>query len=316
MHDELRRLDLNLLPVFDALYRRRSVVAAADELNISPSACSHALARLRTALADELFVRCGQGMQPTGRAEQLSVVVADALARLSGHLAQSRPFDPSSSEQTFVFAATDYTAFVLVPRLVAHLQGVAPKLRIKVVHSSRQDTRAELATGNIDFALGFGDASDEKSDAQRDGIDTADGFTDDYVVLARKGHPTVQRHLSLDCYLAERHVAVTPWGEARGVIDLALERLGLRREVAVQLPSLLAAPSIVAASNLLLTLPRHAARLLNASESFLLFPPPFAAPPYTLKVYSHARNAGTQGHRWVREQVVSIATQLASEEIL
>ena len=313
MHDELRRLDLNLLPVFDAMYRHRSVVAAADELNISPSACSHALARLRTALADELFVRFGQGMQPTGRAEQLSTVVAAALASLSSHLAQSRPFDPSSSEQAFVFAATDYTAFVLVPRLVAHLQCVAPKLRIKVVHSSRQDTRAELATGNIDFALGFADEFDEKFDA-KDGIDTADGFTDDYVVLARKGHPKVQHQLSLDSYLAERHVAVTPWGEARGVIDLALERLGLRRQVAVQLPSLLAAPSIIATSNLLLTLPRYAARLLNSSASFSLFPPPFAAPTYTLKVYSHARNASTQGHRWVREQVLNIATKLTSTE--
>lgn len=136
MHEEHRRLDLNLLLVFDAMYRHRAVVTAADELAISPSACSHALARLRTVLADELFVRSGQRMQPTNRAEQLSIVVADALTRLSSHLAQSRPFNPLVSDQTFAFAATDYTTFVLIPALVAHLQSVAPYLRIKVVYSA------------------------------------------------------------------------------------------------------------------------------------------------------------------------------------
>lgn len=310
MHEELRRLDLNLLLVFDAMYRHRAVVTAADELAISPSACSHALARLRIVLADELFVRSGQGMQPTNRAEQLSNVVSDTLTRLSSHLAQSRTFNPLVSDQTFVFAATDYTTFVLIPALVAHLQSVAPHLRIKVVHSSRQDSRAELAAGNIDFALGFSD----KFDRQQDGIDIANGFTDDYVVLARKEHPTVQRNLSLDTYLAERHVVVTPWGELNGIIDAVLERLGLRRQVTVQLPSLLAAPSIVAASNLLLTLPRYAARLLNASGTFSLFPTPFNSPNYTLKVFSHTRIARTQGHVWVRQQILEIAAALASTE--
>lgn len=310
MHDQLRRLDLNLLLVFDAMYRHRSVVAAADELAISPSACSHALARLRTSLADELFVRFGQKMQPTGRAEQVALVVADSLTKLSSHLAQSLPFDPAVSDKTYVFAATDYTTFVLIPSLVAHLQCVAPQLRIKVVYSGRQDSKAELAAGSIDFALGFSD----EFDGQQEGIDTADSFTDDYVVLARQAHPTVMQHLSLDSYLVERHVAVTPWGESRGVIDTALERLGLRRQVAVLLPSLLAAPSIVATSNLLLTLPRYAARLLNARESFSLFPTPFSSPNYTLRVFSHARNASTRGHTWVRDQILKIAAGLASAE--
>ena len=50
MHPVLRRIDLNLLPVFDAVYRSRSVRLAAEELAMSTSALSHALSRLRSAL--------------------------------------------------------------------------------------------------------------------------------------------------------------------------------------------------------------------------------------------------------------------------
>ena len=83
MHSDLRRLDLNLLVALDALLRRRSVSAAADELAMSPSALSHALARLRVALDDELFVRIGNAMQPTAHAERLAGPVSAALALLS-----------------------------------------------------------------------------------------------------------------------------------------------------------------------------------------------------------------------------------------
>jgi hypothetical protein len=92
MHDRLRRIDLNLLLVFDALFRHRSVVSAAEELCLSSSACSHALSRLRSALGDELFVRFGNGMQPTARAEQIRTRVARLpCGRLRGRGPEGAP---------------------------------------------------------------------------------------------------------------------------------------------------------------------------------------------------------------------------------
>ena len=119
MHSDLRRLDLNLLVALDALLRRRSVSAAADELAMSPSALSHALARLRVALDDELFVRIGNAMQPTAHAERLAGPVSAALALLSNGLAQAGRFDPATSDRCFTLAATDYTTFAMLPALVA-----------------------------------------------------------------------------------------------------------------------------------------------------------------------------------------------------
>ncbi|HKT97569.1 MAG TPA: LysR family transcriptional regulator [Paraburkholderia sp.] len=300
MHNSLRRLDLNLLLVFDALYRHRSVTAAADELALSPSACSHALSRLRSALADELFVRYGSAMQPTALADQMSQAVGDALRLLSDNLGAAGPFVPATSTHTFTLAATDFTAFALVPSLMARLQAHAPELRVNVVYSSHRDSLDDLVAGRAHFALSFEDAHSTPCE----GVESLECFTDDYVVVARKPHPRISTTLSIEQYLHEKHVAVLPWTSVGSVIDAALSRQGYRRSVAVQLPSLMAAPFIVANTELLLTLPRRAAEQLSDSTSLAVFPTPFETPHYTLKVYFHARYAGTPAHVWMREQLI------------
>ncbi|PAJ82269.1 LysR family transcriptional regulator [Burkholderia ubonensis] len=300
MHPDLRRLDLNLLLVFDALYRHRSVAAAANELAMSPSALSHALARLRTAIGDALFVRLGNEMQPTVRADDIATWAGDALDAMSKGLARARRFDPARSERTFVFAATDYTAFAVLPAFIARIQHVAPQLRFRVVHSDRKISTDELAAGRIDFALGY----HEEAAADTPGIEEFDWFSDDYVVIASERHPQVRRRLTLEQYLAARHVVVTPWNETRGVVDYVLDRLGFARQVAVQLPSVLAAPFIIAESGLLMTVPNRAAQALRHAAPIRIFPAPFEIPRYTLKVYSHAKHARTDAHRWIRARLL------------
>ncbi|SIT39080.1 conserved hypothetical protein [Paraburkholderia piptadeniae] len=300
MHDPLRRLDLNLLLVFDALYRHRSVVAAADELALSSSACSHALSRLRNTFADDLFVRYGSAMQPTALADQMSRAVSDALGLLSDNLSSAGPFVPATSTQTFTLAATDFTAFALLPSFMARLQALAPDLRVKVVYSSHRDSLEDLAAGRAHFALSFADADSALSE----GVESFEGFTDDYVVAVRKLHPRISDTLSIEQYLHEKHVAVLPWTSSGSVIDEALKKSGHRRRVAIQLPSLMAAPFIVANTELLLTLPRRVAEQLRSTSHLEIFPTPFDTPPYTLKVYFHVRYAGTPAHAWMREQLL------------
>ncbi len=300
MHHDLRRLDLNLLLVFDALVRHRSVTLAADELSMSASALSHALARLRDALADELFVRVGNEMRPTAAAERIMRPVGEALDLLHAGLAPVRQFDPAASERTFVFAATDYTAFAILPAFIARMQQAAPSLRFKVVYSRGRESADELASGRIDFALGY----DEEALPLPAGVESADWFSDEYVVIASRQHPSIRRKLSMAQYLAAQHVVVTPWDESRGSIDLVLDRLGVARDVAVQLPSVLVAPFIVANSSLLMTVPRHAARVLRDAAPVTIYPTPFAPPRYTLKIYQHRRHAGTPAHQWIRDQLL------------
>jgi DNA-binding transcriptional LysR family regulator len=298
MHSILRRLDLNLLPVFDALLRLRSVSAAANELAMSASALSHALARLRLALGDELFVRQGNRMRPTVRAEQMAAPVRAALKALADSLGEGARFDPASSERSFVLSATDYTAFAILPGLIARLQNSAPRLHIRVLYAGEKVSIDDLAAGRIDFALGYGAASD----ALPEGVEEVDCFSDDYVVVTGRGHFAGDGALSMAAYLAARHVVITPWNETRGVVDHVLDGLGLRRTVALHLPSVLAAPFIIADSALMLTMPRRAAETLSRATPITLHRAPFAIPSYTVKVYCLSKAMRTPAHTWMRQQ--------------
>jgi len=303
MHLDLRKLDLNLLLVFNALYHQRSVTAAAHELALSPSALSHALARLRQALGDELFVRLDNQMQPTLRAEQIASTVSAALAQLSAGLSLNQRFDPASSQRNFVISASDYTAFAILPRLIFRLQQVAPQITLRVINTSQKLALDELAAGHIDFALGY----DEERTPLPAGMEEFDWLQDDYVAIATQHHPQIKRKLTLKTYLQARHVVVTPWNESRGVIDYVLDGMSLQRQVAVQLPNVLVAPFIIASSELIMTLPRHAATTLAEAAGIAIYPAPFAIPPYTLKVYSHSKYARSDAHLWLRGLMMEMA---------
>lgn len=303
MHLDLRKLDLNLLLVFNALYQQRSVTAAAHELALSPSALSHALARLRQALGDELFVRLDNQMQPTLRADQIAAPISAALAQLSAGLSLRQRFDPASSQRNFVISASDYTAFAILPRLISRLQQVAPQITLRIINTSQKLAIAELAAGHIDFALGY---DDERTPLPA-GLEEFDWLQDDYVAIASPQHPLIKRKLTLKTYLQARHVVVTPWNESRGVIDYVLDNMALQRQVTVQLPNVLVAPFIIASSELIMTLPRHAATTLAQAAGIAIYPAPFAIPPYTLKVYSHSKYARSDAHLWLRRLMMEVA---------
>lgn len=304
MHPILRRLDLNLLPVFDALLRHRSVTAAAGELAMSPSALSHALSRLRESLGDELFVRTGNAMQPTAYAEALAAPVTAALEALTLGLGEARGFDPATSERTFVLAATDYTAFAVLPPLMRRLQQAAPRLRCKVMYSSGRASSEELAAGRIDFGIGY----EEDPITPAPGIESFDWLSDDYVVIAAQNHPVIRHAITLEQYLAARHAVVTPWNESSGYIDKVLEKIGHQRDVALHLPSVLAAPFVIGGSELVMTVPRQAALALREAAAINIMAAPFAIPRYTVKVYGHVRHSRTAAHRWMKDLLMGIRT--------
>jgi len=306
MHSALRRLDLNLLLVFDALYRNASVVAAADELALSPSAFSHALSRLRVSLADDLFIRAGNTMTPTPVARELANPIAQALNLLSDGLGASEVFDPSTSHQAFTFAATDYTLYAVLTPLVARLGQIAPNITINVVYLNKQERRDQLRDGRVHFAI---DARHALGDGLEE-FETLDFFTDTYVVAYRKAHPRLKQRVSVKQYLAERHIAALPWNDAYSVIDTALKRQGHRREVVITLPSILAAPHMLAVSDYLFTLPQNAAALFSNVTPITICPAPFDVPDYTLSIASSPRFARSMAQQWMRKQLALSLTPL------
>ena len=208
---------------------------------------------------------------------------------------------PKTSTQAYRFVATDFTTFALLPTLIARVEREAPCARIQVLPSRHRDAMTDLQEAGAHFALGF---SDEFSPSQ-ERVEALDAISGDYVVAARRDHGRIGAKLSLAQYLAERHVVVKLWSQEPGVIDTALTKLSLRRDVAVELHSIMAAPFIVANTDMLITLPRLVAEQLGETAQIKTYPVPFAAPRYTLKVFFQRRHLNSRWHRWMREQILA-----------
>lgn len=147
MHPALRRLDLNLLLVFDAIYRHSSVRLAADELAMSTSALSHALSRLRVALNDPLFFREGHRMCPSVYATQLAPSIASVLKLLNQELTRQPEFSAADSTERIQIAITDFTALCIFPALMQKLQHEAPGLRFELRYLPHSPALTELLAG-------------------------------------------------------------------------------------------------------------------------------------------------------------------------
>ncbi len=286
MHPVLRRIDLNLLPVFDAVYRSRSVRLAAEELAMSTSALSHALSRLRSALNDPLFYREGHRMCPSVYASQLAPSIASALKFLNQELTRARC--AAASTDCMQIAITDFTAFCVFPTLMHHLQREAPGLRFELRYLPHSPALTELLAGEVDLALGF-NTPDEPAHPD---LEEINWLRDEYVVISQANRTA----LTLDAYLAARHLVVTPWNERQGVLDCELERQGYSRQVAMKTPSMLSAPFIIEQSDLLMALPRRAAETMARAARLTIFPLPFPVPPFDVKIYAHQRSGKTRGY--------------------
>lgn len=295
---KLNQIDLNLLILFDALYRHRSVSTAASEIFLSQSAFSHGLSRLRTSLSDDLFVRINNVMEPTPFAHELAVDIAPALIQIHKGLNNSLVFDPATSDIELTFAATDYTQFSLLPKLIGYISQVAPNIKITILPSENKLPTAKLISGELDFLLGFSHEVEKSST-----IKSQTWLQDDYCTIARKNHPHLKGGLTLDKFLKLSHVRISPWGEKQGIVDQHLAQQGLSRHVALQLPNAMVAPYTVLHSDLILTLPKLLASYMATMIDIDIYSTPLSISKYQLNIYCHKLNANKASHFWLNELV-------------
>lgn len=294
----LHQIDLNLLILFDALYRYRSVSTAASEIFLSQSAFSHGLSRLRTRLSDDLFVRINNVMEPTPFAHELALDIAPALLQIHKGLNNNLVFDPATSDIELTFAATDYTQFSLLPKLMGYISKAAPNIRITVFPSENKIPTEKLISGELDFLLGFSHEIEKSST-----IESQTWLQDSYCTIARKNHPHIKDGLTLNEFLSLSHVRISPWGERQGIVDQHLAKQGLSRHVALQLPSAMAAPYTVLHSDLILTLPRLLASYMENIIDIDIYSPPLSISKYQLNVYWHKLNGNKASHLWLSKLV-------------
>jgi DNA-binding transcriptional LysR family regulator len=265
---DLSRADLNLLTLFEVVLRERHVGRAAARLNLSPSAVSHALKRLRLLLNDPVFLRTPKGVVPTARAAQLAEPIAEVLARVRNVISGAGAFDPATSSRRFIIAAPDGISWVILHPLLALLKARAPGVDIGLrqllpTQANRSNVQAwepalaDLESGAMDVAIGPFDSVPARFAART-------LLEEDFVVVASARHPFALKP-TLDQFCRMRHLVVSLTGDAHGFVDTALDKQGLTRRVALTVPDFATGLATVADTDLIAAMPRrfvamHAAR--------------------------------------------------------
>lgn len=292
--NDLRRIDLNLLVILDALLSEQHVTRAAERLHLSQPAVSHALARLREMLGDPLLVRAGGGLVATARALELMAPLSEALASVQALLAPNT-FDPASAKRRFRLAMSDYGAAIVLPGLIARLRQEAPGIDLQISHASREGMLDGVLNGDIDLAAGvFPELPHE--------LRCTPLFEEQFVCLVDARRLPANGVLDLPTYLARPHVLLEMRGSGTPEIERALTAIGQRRHVAVSLPHWSVAPQLIAGTDLILTV---AARGLQGVDQpqLRVVPPPFPIPSFSFVLAWHVRRGGDQALNWLNRQI-------------
>jgi DNA-binding transcriptional LysR family regulator len=305
---DLSSFNLNLLVALDGLLSQRSVTAAAKRVRVTPSAMSHSLSELRHLLGDPLLVRSGRGMVLTPRAEALVGPLHTLLMDAERLLAGGATFDPATTARRFVIAAPDFLATLLMPALLEAAAREAPGTSLEIVPSSRRGNAWLLETGDVDLALGA--IVDEAP-----GIRRMDVLTEGFACAARKGHPRIDGVLDLDAYVRTPHMLIT-LGDDTGPtwVDQALAKLGRKRHVAARVRYFMAAPLIVARSDLVLTAPSMLIRYFAELVPLQVLRPPIDLPTFPEEAYWHQRFDDDPAHTWLRNLVKKTARDFGLKE--
>jgi DNA-binding transcriptional LysR family regulator len=303
---DLRSFDLNLLVVLHTLIAERSVSNTAKKLHLSQPATSAALKRLRVALGDRILVRDGLQMVLTPRAEELLAPLTAILGEIERTLTSPEPFNPAQVDRTMRIATNDYGAFILIPPLMQRLESLveplgtrlAPNINVEVWEIGR-DAIAALKEGKIDLAIADGWTLKQCQC-------TEVLFSETFTCLARADHPRIQGELTLDRYLAEEHILVSPRGRVLGHVDAILAQQGWERKVRLTLPHVLAVPAAVAATDGIVTIASRIARQLAASYDLQILAPPIEVNDFQVAMAWRSALTNDPAIQWLQGELRSI----------
>ena len=291
----LSKIDLNLFVVFDVIYSERNLTRAAEVLCLTQPTVSNALARLRTALNDQLFVRTPQGMVPTPLAENIVGPVREAVQRLETSVQEGDHFDPALSQRVFRMSMNDVAEYNLLPRLMQELQVHAPGMVVESYFTRRRDLPRALSSGEVQLAIDIPEVSDKN-------LCHAPLFAERYVCVVREDHPVAKGKLTLEKYLDLQHVHVSSRRRGPGMVDVQLNRLGRQRDIALRVQHYLVVPEILRSTDLAMTMPSRWALSLDMKALEL----PFEVPTQSWQLLWHRSADADHANRWLRERVIKL----------
>jgi DNA-binding transcriptional LysR family regulator len=293
---QLSSIDLNLLLVLASLLETGSVKEAAAKLSLSPSATSHALARLRDTLGDPILVRAGRSMVLTDRAEALAPRVRRIVEEAEAVFRQGEGFEPRELRRSFRILAHDYGEIMVVDPVSRALAREAPGVNLYALSTPREGILEPLRNGEADFAIGATRSLPSE-------LTTTTLFRDSFVCLLREGHPALGARWTKRRFASLEHVLIAPRGVPWGVVDEMLAEEGLERRVARTVASFLVAPRLLVGTDYVLTIARRMADRLAPDLGLVMKKPPIAPEGFDVSLAWHRRHEDDAEHRWLRELI-------------
>jgi LysR family transcriptional activator of mexEF-oprN operon len=291
--NDLRRLDLNLLIVFETLMHERSVTRAAEKLFLGQPAISAALARLRSLFDDPLFVRTGRSMEPTARAEEIFALLSPALDSISTAVSRAADFDPATSTAVFRVGLSDDVEFALLPALLRRLRAEAPGVVLVVRRANYLLMPNLLASGEISVGVSY--TEELPANAKRKTL--------------RRSKPKLLRAdsvpgtLSLDDYCARPHALVSFAGDLNGFIDDQLLKMGRRRKVVLAVPQFNGLGTLLAGTDLLSVVPDYTAAALTAVGGLRAEDLPLETNSFEMSMAWRGAQDNDPAERWLRSRI-------------
>ncbi|MBZ0162987.1 MAG: LysR family transcriptional regulator [Notoacmeibacter sp.] len=306
----LLAFDLNLLRVLDALLQEQSTVKAGERVGLSQPAVSAALARLRHALGDPLFVRQGQRLVPTDYARELELPLRRIFDDLVSLLSGPHRFDPAASTQHFKISGSDFYSELLMPQLAETLSRLAPGMQVQQVDLVPDNYVNTLEDREIDLAI-------IPKTEYPPWVESTPVHRSNFVMIARNGHQRLQRAgiepgtvVPIDLFCDLGHVVFSPEGNLRAMGDAALARLGRERRVVMTMPVMGGVATAIAASDLVAIMPEQLARKLAPRLGLSIYVPPMPVGPVQICMLWHKRSTSNPAHRWLRGIVSGILSRL------
>lgn len=303
---DLRRIDLNLLTVFEAVYEVGTVSGAAERLALSQSATSHALARLRAACTDDLFVRAGQGLSPTPVANEMYPVIKQALEALRASLAEASGFDPARSQRRFRVAIPHPLGPFYALDLKAAAAAVAPGIVLSFDTVSRPiGLEDSLRDGVTDIAIDW-------LPVELDAFVNKKLFDDRLALVARRDHPTVEQGITIENLRREQFVGFHPRRDPEHLPRAIRELLSLDLPEAVRVSELLEIPTVVASTDLLGIMPSSIGPLLEKRLGLQVLRLPLESSTVVIYMIWHETRGKDTAQAWLRELMVTTLNRYAT----
>lgn len=298
----LSAVDLDLLPVLDALLRRRNVTHAGKEIGLSQPAMSRALGRLRHLFDDPLLLRQAGGFALTPKAQRLAPQVAAALERVRA-LFRDAPFNPKAEVRAIRLVGADAQTLLLMPEVMRRLSREAPAVTV-AVEGYGPETVMRMQQGLIDFAFAVA------SSPLPPGVESMLLGTDRPMLVMRRGHPMSAGPVTVEDCARFPHTAVSIFDDGQSEIDAALAAHGLSRTIALRTPWFAAALAVVGTTDCVATLSESLAHRFADTFGLVTMPSPLIAEPFAVTLVWDRIRSTDPALVWFRELVRDVAAKV------